>query len=189
MSLPTYTFTCSGCSLQSLFVPYGIAYRYKLPDGSDIEAKIANGWCTACDAAGKMQPHLTPDSLQEKFVKLKNQFAAQPKPGFFNSLFGKRLSDEEYWSLYSVNKELERIPKLQELVGNRAVPARCLTCGSHSVEKFSLTEYGSEGPVPLPFAHPNCGGTLLIEEAGRWMSGPQPPVFLELHDSKRVERT
>jgi hypothetical protein len=178
MSLPTYSITCAKCALDSLFFPFGTAYRYRARDGSEIEASMGNGWCASCDGPVKIQPTITPDFMREQQGKLEYQLTRAPKRSFFGTLFGKSISPEEKLDLELAREELTRIKKLEQLVGTTVIPARCLACGSISVAEFHLPEYGYESLAPLPFSHPTCGGQLMIVESGRWSIQPKPPVFV-----------
>src|SRR5687768_1586485 len=95
MSLPMYSLNCSECSLDQLFVPHGIAYRYRLSSGEDIQAKVGHGWCKACDRPVKIHCSISSDYVSKKRDELASKLANAPKRGLFGFFFSRSLSSEE----------------------------------------------------------------------------------------------
>jgi hypothetical protein len=174
-----YLLNCSKCSLEQLFVPHGIAYRYHLGIGEDIEARVGHGWCEVCDAPVKIHCSISSDYVSLKRQELTAKLAKAPR-GLFRFFSSRALSLDEQLDIDLAKDHLEWLTKFDQLLGGRSIPARCLKCGSTAVTEFDLPEYGDESDVALPFRHPNCGGQLTIVERGRWDVRPQPPVFLTL---------
>jgi hypothetical protein len=171
-------------------MPYGTSYRYRLHDGSEIPAKISNGWCFNCGGPKNIQSALAPDQLQELSEHLRYKLTHSEKPKFLG-IFSTGPSPQEQCELEDARVELDWIIKLRRLIGDQVVMASCLNCGSTAVSEFSLPQYGYKRRLPLPFAHPDCGGQLLIAESVRISVVPKSPIFISLRppisQEERVE--
>ena len=186
MSLSFYSITCSGCTLDLIYRPHdGHTYRYLLPDQSEIPANTGDGWCMKCERAIRIQSAMIPDNLDERRRHLEREIAPAQAARNRWRLFRRRPSFEEMARCEYAHSELTQILALQQIVGDRIVPARCLVCGSNHVVEFQLPEFAWESRFPMPFFHPKCGGQLMIAETGRWPASPAQPKYIDPHEHIR----
>lgn len=173
MSMEPIRITCGKCEFESSdSVTWG-SFSYILPNGKEMGAGRALGWCYTCKTFAPIESFPLLADINKKIEELEKDVNSY---SFLKKLFNK---DKIEW----LHKELDEQLAERLFLEERKDPPKCLKCGSFEIESVKIesdsriiteddplreTDFDLSN-VPnywLTFKHPVCGGTLKAELCG-----------------------
>jgi hypothetical protein len=141
MSWPATIFTCNRCGFKQGTVHTWGKREYLLPDGARVDVPRCISWCHGCGGIASVE-NLSADDKKRELTEAREE-----------------LANLGFWSVRKRKWLRNKIADLEDvlaLLGNRVSLARCLYCGSTSIETPRVP--GASGNSE--FIHPGCGGVL-----------------------------
>lgn len=173
MGYPIIRYTCSSCGREERGRGSHKPRYYQLDDGCYIRLNSCVGWCFSCDGLRDIED----TSLDDHVVAIRRISAAlasaKPRWRWFSKTWdcnsfhaldaglsiSREMGSEDFQELANT---LEEASLQIEYLSHRTAPARCLKCFGHDVERLNLrVNHETRG-----WAHPGCGGTLVMEILG-----------------------
>lgn len=168
MSLAHFEIQCERCGFETVNPDEHIERVYLLPEGNRIRAMVDPAWCDDCGGFRMVESFTdrkTAEAELRQMIAERDRMAEIPKesrPGEF----------------YNFGWRIERLEQFLPFYEHRQTPPRCLTCGGGRFTPVRIPRPAWEKTEVMEFAHPGCGGRLLVTESPmRFMRRPWTKVF------------
>jgi len=157
MSLPFYTFTCSGCDFTS---SYSYHTEFNYAGIAEREPAIKSALCRECN---KIVNAFTPFTAEDAMVSIQDcqMWIAHNKRGFLSKF--SRTKQEE---ISRTQNQILAIQKRASYFQENKFTSKCVHCGSDNLELFNISIFGDGAEEYLDLKH-SCGGNLNIRMSGR----------------------
>ena len=157
MSLESLSIRCEACDFASSSMRIWGQYLYKTSPHSVIYVNRTAGWCYSCQNISPIEDFTDYENVKQELQEYIEKRIAHEKTMMYR-LFSYKSKDHLY-----INDRIVQLTDRLRLYENRVSPPKCLECGSTDVVPVKLPYYSDSDKHPLNFIHPNCGGTLYIQ--------------------------
>lgn len=177
---------CAKCGLLFSWVSggFGTLHYYALDSGEKIPVHEKSTYCLACNEMVLAEDLSVADVIQRlnSVVAMHVEVLDEIARRYGNIITRFLTSSKRFAALHAkekiLNEEYEQLNQIIQMLGDRRVPPKCLTCGSSNLYEFDKPFASSPSDSIEDHAHhPRCGGLLYI----------QPGPIIRAHGT-RIER-
>jgi hypothetical protein len=125
------------------------------------------GWCFTCEDLVPVEDigriHTERD-IAERNCREAEQILKQVEGSLMSTLgFNRKQITKLKQNRDFARKKLDGVQMLYNVFQSRTSPPRCLTCGESNIVRVNIPEPPPNSVIPTGFAHPGCGGQLIVE--------------------------